>query len=59
MSKDKARSAQSYENEELLLSRLPVLLEAKGFACVATMRQGAMKFVNARIADGSGMCFWL
>ena len=59
MSKDKARSAQSYENEELLLARLPVLLEARGFEGVTTVRRGAMKFVNARTSDGSFVRFWL
>lgn len=59
MSKDLARSPQSYENEELLLAMLPDLLEQKGFASVTTTRVGAMKFIDARAADGSKVRFWL
>jgi hypothetical protein len=59
MSKDLARSPQSYENEELLLAMLPELLEQKGFASVTTTRVGAMKFIDAKTSDGSKIRFWL
>lgn len=59
MSKEQARSPQSYENEELLLAMLPDLLEQKGFSAVSTTRADAMKFVDARTADGSKVRFWL
>jgi len=59
MSKEQARSPQSYENEALLLAMLPELLEQKGFAAVATVRAGAMKFIDARASDGSKVRFWL
>lgn len=59
MSKEQARSPQSYENEELLLAMLPDLLRQKGFSAVSTMHAGAMKFVNARAANGSKVRFWL
>jgi hypothetical protein len=59
MSKEQARSRQSYENEELLLAMLPELLEQKGFSGVATAREGAMKFVDARTSDGSRVRLWL
>lgn len=59
MSKDKARSPKSYENEELLLAMLPELLEQKGFAGVRTASTGAMKFVDGRASDGSSVRFWL
>lgn len=45
MSKEVARSPQSYENEALVLSLLPALLEPHSFSAVATTRQGGMKFI--------------
>jgi hypothetical protein len=59
MSKEQARSPQSYENEQLLLAMLPELLEQKGFSSVFSTRVGAMKFVDARGVDGSKVRFWL
>lgn len=54
-----ARSAQSYENEQLLLAMLPQLLSAHGFSAVTTSRYGQMKFVDGRATDGTPVRFWL
>ena len=59
MATREARSAQSYENEQLLLAMLPQLLSAHGFSAVSTSRHGQMKFVEARAADGTPVKFWL
>ena len=59
MSKEIARSAQSYENEELTLENMPALLEPHGFSAVAAKRAHGMKFVDAKTADGSDVRFWL
>ena len=59
MSKDQARSPKSYENEELLLAMLPELLEQKGFVGATPVRTGGMKFVDAKVSDGTKVRFWL
>jgi hypothetical protein len=59
MATREARSAQSYENEQLLLAMLPQLLSAHGFSAVSTSRHGQMKFVDARAVDGTPVKFWL
>ncbi|MRD49370.1 hypothetical protein GHT07_19005 [Caenimonas koreensis DSM 17982] len=59
MSKDIARSPQSYENEALVVALMPPLLEQHGFAAVASKREHGMKFVDAKAADGSDVRFWL
>lgn len=59
MSKDIARSTQSYENEQLALECMPDLLGSHGFSAVAARRAHGMKFVDAKTADGSSVRFWL
>lgn len=59
MSKEIARSAQSYENEQLTLEHMPTLLEPHGFSAVAAKRAQGMKFVDAKAVDGSDVRFWL
>ena len=59
MSKEIARSAQSYENEQLALEHMPALLEPHGFSSVAAKRAQGMKFVDAKTVDGSDVRFWL
>lgn len=59
MSKDKARGEQSYQNEELLLALVPVVLEQKGFTHVRVERRGGMKFIDARTVTGETVTFWL
>lgn len=59
MSKEIARKPESYQNEALVLALMPALLEQHGFSAVATKRQGPMKFVDAKAADGSNVRFWL
>lgn len=59
MSKEIARSAQSYQNEQLALVNMPALLELHGFSVVAARRAHGMKFVDAKAADGQDVCFWL
>lgn len=59
MSKEIARSAQSYENEQLALAHMPALLEPHGFSAVAAKRAHGMKFVDAKAADGKDVRFWL
>lgn len=59
MSKEIARSAQSYENEQLVLAQMPALLEPHGFSAVAAKRAHGMKFVDAKAADGRSVRFWL
>lgn len=59
MSKEIARSPRSYENEALVLSQMPSLLEPHGFSAVAVRRERGMKFVDAKAADGSNVRFWL
>ncbi len=59
MSKQKARSDRSYQNEELLLTLLPGLLEGKKFSQIRVHRMGAMKFIDARTASGTFVRFWL
>lgn len=59
MSKEIARKPESYQNEALVLALMPALLEQHGFSAVATKRQHAMKFVDAKRADGSDVRFWL
>lgn len=59
MSKEVARSPQSYENEALVLDLMPSLLEPHGFSAVATFRKGGMKFIDAKAVDGSNVRFWL
>jgi hypothetical protein len=59
MSKEVARSRQSYENEALVLSHMPSLLEPHGFSAVAMKRERGMKFVDAKAADGNNVRFWL
>lgn len=59
LSKEIARSAQSYENEQLCLDNMPALLEPNGFSAVAAKRAHGMKFVDAMTVDGSNVRFWL
>lgn len=59
VSKEIARSAQSYENEQLALAHMPALLEPRGFSAVAARRVHGMKFVDAKAADGKDVRFWL
>lgn len=59
MSKEIARSAQSYENEQLALAHMPALLEPHGFSAVAAKRAQGMKFVDAKASDGENVRFWL
>lgn len=59
MSKEIARSAQSYENEQLALANMPALLEPHGFSAIAARRAHGMKFVDAKAADGKEVRFWL
>lgn len=59
MSKEIARTAQSYENEQLALANMPALLEPHGFSAVAAQRAHGMKFVDAKAADGKDVRFWL
>jgi hypothetical protein len=59
MSKEVARSPQSYENETLVLNLMPSLLEPHGFSAVGTTRQGGMKFIDAKAVDGTNVRFWL
>lgn len=59
MSKEIARSPQSYANEVLVLNHMPSLLEPHGFGAVATKRERGMKFVDAKDTDGSSVRFWL
>lgn len=59
MSKEIARSAQSYENEQLVLAHMPALLEPHGFSAVTANRAHGMKFVDAKAADGKSVRFWL
>lgn len=59
MSKEIARKPESYKNEALVLALMPALLEQHGFSAVATKREQAMKFVDAKAADGSEVRFWL
>jgi hypothetical protein len=59
MSKKIARGPQSIENEKLLLTLIPELLQHKGFASVTIARVGGMKFIDAKRADGSPVRFWL
>lgn len=57
MSKEIARKPESYENEILVLALMPALLEQHGFSAVATKREQAMKFVDAKAAGGSDVRF--
>ena len=59
MSKEVARSPRSYQNEALVLSHMPSLLERHGFSAVATKRERGMKFVDAKSVDGAHVRFWL
>lgn len=59
MAKEVARSLESYAKEELLLSMLPGVLQAKGFERVIVRRVGAMKFLDVNRSDGIPLTFWL
>lgn len=59
MSKEIARKPESYANEALVLAMMPALLEQHGYSSVATKRQNGMKFIDATVADGSNVRFWL
>jgi hypothetical protein len=59
MSKEVARGPKSYENEALVLSQMPLLLERHGFSAIVVKRERGMKFVGAKAADGSDVRFWL
>ena len=59
MSKEVARSPRSYENEALVLSHMPSLLEPCGFLAAAAKRERGMKFVDAKAHDGSNVRCWL
>lgn len=59
MSKTVARGTKSYEDELLLLSMLPGLLESEGFASAKTLKLGGMKFLDAEAQDGSLVRFWV
>lgn len=59
MAKKRARSPESYENEELVLALVPALLAGSGFANVRLERHGQVKLVRAEAATGAPLCFWL
>lgn len=59
MSKKRARSAASYENEEMALALVPAVLVACGFTSVSVRRRGQVKLVDAVTATGQALCFWL
>lgn len=59
MSKKQARSAESYENEEMALELVPAVLTASGFSSVTIRKRGQVKLVDATTATGQAICFWL
>lgn len=59
MAKKRARSPESYENEELVLELVPALLAGCGFSEIRMERRGQVKLVWARPASGDAVCFWL
>ncbi|WP_261529515.1 HNH endonuclease [Burkholderia multivorans] len=59
MSKKQARSAESYENEEMALDLVPAVLAASGFSSVTIRKRGQVKLVDAITATGQAICFWL
>ncbi|WP_454727909.1 MULTISPECIES: HNH endonuclease [Cupriavidus] len=59
MSKKRARSPESYENEELVLALVPALLDGSGLSDVRMERHGQVKLVWAKAATGAPLCFWL
>ena len=59
MSKDLARSSESYENERLAMAAAPIVLCAKGFDAVRILRPRGMKIAEATRADGDSVIFWL
>ncbi len=59
MSKEIARSEQSYLNEQIVTAMVPELLRAKGFVDAEVYKRGNMKLIRA-VGDGSReVVFWL
>ena len=59
MSKDLARSAKSYRNEQLVMELAPELLRANGLDATEVRRQGGMKLIDTIDKGGAHATFWL
>ena len=52
MSRKQARSAESYENEEMALDLVPAVLTASGFSSVTIRKRGQVKLVDTITGTG-------
>jgi hypothetical protein len=59
MSKEIARSEQSYLDEQIVTAMVPELLRAKGFVDAEVYKRGNMKLIRALREHGREVVFWL